>query len=405
MLSPGELEGEVDHSFFDSDGEDTSASKDGGEKLEKGGKAEKEGPPAHERLQPKPIENTKVSSHLKGEDESMESRISLDKVLNDGSAPSKRRTSPTFSESSAGADSESSSRSSSRRSSPDSRTLPRPNKTPAVGKTRGGSAGSQGVPIGRTEGTGTNVSRLSSPDTSPLQSLDLNHTEGSLKEQRKEKRVPSSGLRDMHQEEDSDQDVDECSLRTESHLEGELIFHHPGRRSRKNYSFSNDEARHIERENHRLLREISRHSPAPRPGSSARKKTHPASKSSFIRLSHSALNRQREQQRIERDNLAFLKRLQTAKPTPGLKRSEQLQDFQRQAAYLGASSYPMSTHKKEKSPSKMPSAGPRPGSSVPHSSSAASPSPDPGDTPVPRQRERVQPNQNTAMMKNKLVFQ
>lgn len=218
--------------------------------------------------------------------------------------------------------------------------------------------------------------------------------------------MPSSGLRDMHQEEDSDQDVDECSLRTESHLEGELIFHHPGQRRRKNYSFSNDEARHIERENHRLLREISRHSPAPRPGSSARKKTHPASKSSFIRLSHSALNRQREQQRIERDNLAFLKRLQTAKPTPGLKRSEQLQDFQRQAAYLGPSSYPMSTRKKEKSPSKTPSAaGPRPGSSAPHSSSAASPSPDPGDTPVPRQRERVQPNQNTAMMKNKLVFQ
>ncbi|KAL3066757.1 hypothetical protein OYC64_016660 [Pagothenia borchgrevinki] len=404
MLSPGELEGEVDHSFFDSDGEDTSASKDGGEKLEKGGKAEKEGPPAHERLQPKPIENTKVSgsqktdgtrkhleiddnntssrderkengSHLKGEDKSMESRISLDKVLNDGSKPSKRHTSPTFSESSAGGDSESSSRSSSRRSSPDSHTLPRPNKTPAVGKTRGGSAGSQG---GRTEGTVTHVSRLSSPDTSPLQSLDLNHTEGSLKEQRQEERVPSSGLSDMHQ------DVDECSLRTDSHLEGELVFRHPGRRIRKNYSFSNDEAQRIERENHRLLREISRHSPAPRPGSSARKNTHPASKSPFIRLSHSALNRQREQQRIERDNLALLKRLQIAKPTPGLKRAEQLQDFQRQAAYLGAS-YPMSTNKKEKSPSKTPSAaGPRPGSSAPHSSSAASPSPDPGDTPVPR---------------------
>ncbi|XP_033986118.1 cilia- and flagella-associated protein 97 isoform X1 [Trematomus bernacchii] len=404
MLSPGELEGEVDHSFFDSDGEDTSASKDGGEKLEKGGKAEKEGPPAHERLQPNPIENTKVSgsqktdgtrkhleiddnntssrderkensSHLKGEDKSMESRISLDKVLN-GSKSSKRRTSPTFSESSAGADSESSSRSSSRRSSPDSHTLPRPNKTPAVGKTRGGSAGSQG---GRTEGTVTNVSRLSSPDTSPLQSLDLNHTEGCLKEQRQEERVPSSGLSDMHQ------DVDECSLRTDSHLEGELVFRHPGRRIRKNYSFSNDEAQRIERENHRLLREISRHSPAPRPGSSARKKIHPASKSPFIRLSHSALNRQREQQRIERDNLALLKRLQIAKPTPGLKRSEQLQDFQRQAAYFGASSYPMSTNKKKKSPSKTPSAaGPRPGSSAPHSSSAASPSPDPGDTPVPR---------------------
>ncbi|KAK5865842.1 hypothetical protein PBY51_020081 [Eleginops maclovinus] len=436
MFSPGELDGEVDHSFFDSDCDDNSTSKDGEEKLKKGVKAEKEGPPAQERLQPKPIENTKVgasrdetkdnSSHLMGEERSRESSISsvtLDKVLNDSrsseegstslskkpigtimatlaearnqdhkeykqspneseeeaspSNHSKGYTSPTSSEGSVDADSESSSRSCSGRSSTNSPTLSRPNKAPGVRGTRVSSAESEDVPIFRTEDsedTVTDVSPLSSPDISPLQSLDLNNTEveeGGLKVQQQEESVPSSGLSDMHQDGDSDQDVDECSLRSDSKLGGELVFHCPGRRNRKNYSFSNDEAQRIERENHRLLRVISRHSPAPRPGSSARKNTHTASKSPIIRLSHSALNREREQQRIERENLAFLKRLQSAKPTTGLKRSEQLQDFQRQAAYLGAPSYPIctSTNKKERSTSTTPSAaGPRPASSAHHSS-------------------------------------
>lgn len=93
------------------------------------------------------------------------------------------------------------------------------------------------------------------------------------------------------------------SLRSQSQLGGKEVFHYPGGRNRKNYSFSNDEVRRIDRENQRLLRELSRLSPGPRLGSVARKKTNMTSSSSLVRLSHSALNRQREQQRIERENL------------------------------------------------------------------------------------------------------
>lgn len=53
---------------------------------------------------------------------------------------------------------------------------------------------------------------------------------------------------------------------------------------------------------------------------------------------------------------AFLKRLQAAKPTPGLKRSEQLADYQRQAGYPRGPSYPIcvSTINKGRSTSKTP---------------------------------------------------
>uniref|UniRef100_A0A8C9ZIL9 Cilia- and flagella-associated protein 97 n=1 Tax=Sander lucioperca TaxID=283035 RepID=A0A8C9ZIL9_SANLU len=376
MFSPGELEGEVDHSFFDSDCDDSS--RDGGEQLEKSLKAEKESPPAHESLHAKQTENTKSgwslrtdgtkknlkpvsnraerkenSCQSKEEEKSRQSAVSSvactsDKAINNSSdseedsslrskrpkgtfmaslaearevdnkdmysqspneseeeaLPSKlpglkgrnkqspkklirnrgtRSPSPTSTESSVDIDSESSSSSSN-------------------GRTE-----SQDVPIGRTEeseDTVTDVSPLSSPDFSPLQSLDLNHTE----------------ICPFHKS---------GSLSSESQLGGKLVFHCPGGRNRKNYSFTNAEVRRIDRENQRLLRELSRHSPGPRPGSTARKTSYVAHKSPFSRLSHSALNRQREQQRIERENLALLKRLESVKPTPGLKRSEQLEDYQR----------------------------------------------------------------------------
>lgn len=69
--------------------------------------------------------------------------------------------------------------------------------------------------------------------------------------------------------------------------------------ARKNYSFSKEEVRMIDRENQRLLRELSRQ--AEKPGSRStvpRRSFGPPPK-----LYHSALNRQREQQRIERENL------------------------------------------------------------------------------------------------------
>ncbi|XP_075947391.1 uncharacterized protein LOC142949563 isoform X2 [Anarhichas minor] len=491
MFNPSELEGEVDHSFFDSDCDDSS--RDGVEKMEKGLRAEKESPPAPERLHAKQTEKTEgglsprtdeTKKHLKLVDNSgsraerkesscqskkeessrasSESSVACtsDKAIHissDGEAdsdlqserhngtfmavldvtrevdcedvdsqrpneyeedalPSKnsgskgrneqspkeqiincrtRSPSPTSTESSVDADSESSSSSRSGRSSVYSPTLPRPNKPSlSPGVRSAGSAASRDVLISCTEeseDTVTDVSPLSSPDISPLQSLDLNHTEaeeGSPKEQQQLESVPSSGLSDMHQDEDSDRDVDECSLRSESQLGGKLVFCCTGPRNRKNYSFTNDEVRRIDRENQRLLRELSHQSPGPRPGSTARKKTHTASKLPQIRFSHSALNRQREQQRIEKENLAFLKRLESVKPTPGLKCSEQLKDYQRNTRIVGAASYPvcMSTTMSERSTSKTPS-GPRPASSTHHSSRAVSTT-NFSKTPLPRSKKQ-----------------
>ena len=96
------------------------------------------------------------------------------------------------------------------------------------------------------------------------------------------------------------------SLSSVSQLGGKLVFHGSGGRNRKNYSFTNEEVRSIDHENLRLLRALSRLSPGPRPGSKAGKKVHMTSNSPLSRLSHSALNRQREQQRIERENLVSL---------------------------------------------------------------------------------------------------
>ncbi|XP_058905338.1 cilia- and flagella-associated protein 97 [Kogia breviceps] len=111
-------------------------------------------------------------------------------------------------------------------------------------------------------------------------------------------------------------------------------FDQPSVAPRKNYSFTREEVRQIDRENQRLLKELSRQ--AEKPGSKSttpRRSTVPPPK-----LYHSALNRQREQQRIERENLALLKRLEAVKPTVGMKRSEQLMDYHRNMGHLSSSS-------------------------------------------------------------------
>ncbi|XP_045904380.1 cilia- and flagella-associated protein 97 isoform X1 [Micropterus dolomieu] len=502
MFNPSELEGEVDHSFFDSDCDDSNISRDGGEKVEKSLKTEKESP--HKGLHAKQTENIKggrsprtdgAIKHLKpiennrssraerkenGCQSKQENRIrassvssiacTSDKDINNSSesdedsnlhskrhngtfmalltesreedykdvydqsqneteeealpsnakhrnkqSPKKRRRnrrirspSPTSTEASVDADSESSCSSSNGRSSLESPTLPRSKKyslSPGVTNIQVGSAGSRDVLYSRTEeseDTLTDVSPLCSPGSSPLQ-LDLNQREAregspteqqqQVQQQQQQESVPSSGLSNIHQDEVSDQDADECSLSSDSQLRGKLLFHCRGGRNRKNYSFTNDEVRRIDRENQRLLRELSRLSPGPRPGSTAGKKTHMASNSPHIRLSHSALNRQREQQRIERENLAFLKRLESVKPTPGIKRSEQLEDYQRQVGYLGTPSYPICipTTKKDKSASKTPKAGPRPASSAHHSARAVSTTTDSGSTPRSKKLNAAKP--------------
>ncbi|XP_076446065.1 uncharacterized protein LOC143283704 [Babylonia areolata] len=89
---------------------------------------------------------------------------------------------------------------------------------------------------------------------------------------------------------------------------------------KSNFTFSNDDTHRIEQENKRLLRQIMRQV------HSTGEKRHPAKdlKVQQSTLTPSAINRRREQQRIENENLAFLKRLQKVKPSRGLSRSEQL---------------------------------------------------------------------------------
>lgn len=249
MFNPSELEGEVDHSFFDSDCDDNSTTRDGEKTVEKGLKAEKESPSAHERLSVKQNEKTKVGLSLRTDgtqkhleqvehDKDVynqspyepEEEALLTSTKNSGSkgrnkqSPKQlirnwrsRSLSPTSTEVSVDADSESSYSSNSERSSLGSPTFPKPQNSliPRERKTRAGSTGSGDMTTSHTvesEDTVTDVSSLSSPDISPLHSVDLNHkeaAEGSQQAQQKES-VPSSGLSSAHHNEDSDEDVDEC---------------------------------------------------------------------------------------------------------------------------------------------------------------------------------------------------
>uniref|UniRef100_H2YW29 Cilia- and flagella-associated protein 97 n=1 Tax=Ciona savignyi TaxID=51511 RepID=H2YW29_CIOSA len=111
---------------------------------------------------------------------------------------------------------------------------------------------------------------------------------------------------------------------------------------RKNLSFSNQQVREIDRENRRLLNEITRSRKQPRPSSASsvrsttsvrsdatdRSRRSTASRASSTstqrhksskqtKLYHSTINRINYQRQVERENLKMLKRLQGCKPTPG----------------------------------------------------------------------------------------
>ncbi|XP_026803404.3 cilia- and flagella-associated protein 97 isoform X2 [Pangasianodon hypophthalmus] len=191
-----------------------------------------------------------------------------------------------------------------------------------------------------SDDTVTDVTPLSSPDVSPQQSFDLappTSTESTLPV------PPTDTLETVDgQQLDAKTDGEERSavLNAGGQLDRVMLVSSPGSasfsssrnsasRRRKNYSFTSEEVRRIEHENQRLLCELSRSSTR-----SSSRSTHRSSAPSF-RLYHSAVNRQREQQRIQRENLAFLKRLESVKATPGMTRIEQLTDYQRQAGYLG----------------------------------------------------------------------
>ncbi|XDV14802.1 hypothetical protein PO909_014990 [Leuciscus waleckii] len=200
--------------------------------------------------------------------------------------------------------------------------------------------------VAESDDTVTDVTPLSTPNVSPSQSIDVvlpsEHLAADVQQQ--QPRVAE----EMVVNDDSDGQGSISSegengsvfLKVEEQLDRVLVVSSPGSvgSSRKNYSFSNEEVWEIDRENQRLLRELSHSTASSRSGSSACSKTSSRRSSApTIRLYHSALNRQREQERIQKENLAFLKRLESVKPTPGMTRDEQLADYQQQCQYMGTS--------------------------------------------------------------------
>lgn len=191
-----------------------------------------------------------------------------------------------------------------------------------------------------SDDTVTDVTPLSSPDVSPQQSFDLappTSTESTLP-------VPPTDTLETGdgQQLDVNMDGEEPSAvpSVGRRLDRVLLLSTPGNtsassirssasRRHTNYTFTSNEVRRIDRENQRLLHELSRSTTRSSSRSTRRSSATP------FRLYHSALNRQREQQRIQQENLAFLKRLESVKATPGMNRLEQLTDYQRQSGYLG----------------------------------------------------------------------
>lgn len=128
--------------------------------------------------------------------------------------------------------------------------------------------------------------------------------------------------------------------------------------NRRNMSFSNNQLREIEMENQRLFKELSKKTPRSRPSSAASTSTSRSrfsvkssassrvstassgrrsrNQSATPKLYHSAVNRANIQRQIERENMQILKRLQSAKATPGLQRSKQLRDYHQQTKYMGS---------------------------------------------------------------------
>ncbi|XP_066488461.1 cilia- and flagella-associated protein 97 [Tiliqua scincoides] len=196
-----------------------------------------------------------------------------------------------------------------------------------------------------SEDTVTDVTPLSTPDISPIQSFELAASNDKKLKVKRQENVsqelydPDSDHR-CHQKVLHDA-VDlnhllKAFLQLEKKEQQAIVLDHPSSGTRKNYSFTNDEVRQIDRENQRLLKELTKYSVKPRSKSASLKKpSGPAPK-----MYHSTINRQKEQQRIDRENLAFLKRLEAVKPTVGMRRSEQLMDYQRQMSYLSSAPTP-----------------------------------------------------------------
>ncbi|XP_050417362.2 cilia- and flagella-associated protein 97 [Patella vulgata] len=108
-----------------------------------------------------------------------------------------------------------------------------------------------------------------------------------------------------------------------------VMFAPHERQSRENnYSYSKERAKLIEKENQRLLNEILH---------SVDNRDRPVTRSQYApvirRMTPSAINRERQQRKIEAENLALLRRLQKAKPTRGMSKAEQDQQYKKTMLY------------------------------------------------------------------------
>ncbi|XP_060073326.1 cilia- and flagella-associated protein 97-like [Ylistrum balloti] len=95
-----------------------------------------------------------------------------------------------------------------------------------------------------------------------------------------------------------------------------------------NFTYDQDRAKTIEKENQRLLKEIMKHV-----GPKKKQPQRVAAEPFVQRLTPSAVNRKRDQRRIESENLQMLKRLQSTQSTRGMSRNEQLSDYKRTVLY------------------------------------------------------------------------
>lgn len=116
-----------------------------------------------------------------------------------------------------------------------------------------------------------------------------------------------------------------------------VMFAPSSHNDKPNFTYSSSRAKMIEKENQRLLQQIMHHvQPGSRklkPGSATKPVPKKAVEPVIQRLTPSAVNRQREQRKIEMENMQFLQRLQTVRATRGMSRQDQLNEFERQAAY------------------------------------------------------------------------
>lgn len=104
----------------------------------------------------------------------------------------------------------------------------------------------------------------------------------------------------------------------------------------------------LEAENQKLYERLLRESKKSSSSSSSRGRRggldrKSSSLTSSFRLTSSALNRQREQQRIEKENQLILRRLLDVKPSRDLQKEHQLRDYERNFGYLSLKMLPVAS--------------------------------------------------------------